>query len=106
VRQLEAGRKPWRAFWRVSGVKVLQSRGIARPTAAEAIQAAPKLNEHGGDRKSDGQKDQGVDNTLIRGSTNATYLAARIKRDHPEIAKRVEAGKRKEASPMAGPLAC
>lgn len=35
---------------------------------------------------------QGVANTLIRGSTNATYLAARLKRDHPEIAAAAERG--------------
>jgi hypothetical protein len=45
------------------------------------------VGEHGGDRKSEVRStDQSVHNTLMRGSTNATYLAARIKKQRPDIA--------------------
>jgi hypothetical protein len=60
-------------------------RGALR-TAAVAKAAQP-LAKHGGARE------QGVNNTLQRGSTNAEYLAARLKRDHPEIASDLEQGK-------------
>ncbi len=73
----------------VAGVKVLQGRGVERMSAAEALRAAPKLAQHGGDRKAE----QGNNGTLIRGNRSA-YLAARLKRDHPEIAARVEAAGR------------
>ena len=47
------------------------------------------LGKHGGVRK---KGEQGVNHTLVRGSTNRAYLAARLKRDFPEIAKRFAAG--------------
>lgn len=52
-----------------------------------------QLNKHGGTKRSDSAKSR-VDNinSTFEGGTSATYLAARIKRSHPEIAARVEAG--------------
>jgi hypothetical protein len=56
----------------------------------QTSKAAPALAQHGGERtKADEQGDIG---TLNRGSNSAAYLAARIKRDAPEIAARVEKG--------------
>jgi hypothetical protein len=57
-----------------------------------ALKVQP-LNGHGGDRKSEQSKDQGVMSTLQRGSTNAAYLTARIARDYPDIADEMKAGK-------------
>lgn len=82
----------------VSGVRVLQSTGRTAPiterqarTAAETLAAAPKLATHGGDRKKEGRASS--DSLLApKGSTSKTRLAARINRDHPEIAERVKAG--------------
>lgn len=59
----------------------------------QTVKDAPTLAEHGA--IGNGRKDEsrGVINTSIqRGSTNADYLAARIKRDHPEIAERMKRG--------------
>jgi len=62
------------------------------PDVAELIRReVGDLPEHGGDRKSEAAKDQGCNATLIgRGST---YAIARLKRDHPELAEKVVAGK-------------
>lgn len=70
----------------VSGVKVLQSRGIHKPTAAEALAAAPKLQPTGRPKK--GKE------TIPFSSKGPTVerLAARLKRDHPGICERVAAG--------------
>jgi hypothetical protein len=82
----------------VSGVRVLQSTGRTAPiterqarTAAETLAAAPKLAMHGGDRKKEGSRSS-VSVTLEKGGHRKTRLAARLNRDHPEIAERVKAG--------------
>ena len=51
------------------------------------------LRKHGGDRRSEEAKDQGTVGTLIesRGQT-LPYLTARIRRDCPDIAERLDAG--------------
>lgn len=71
----------------VSGVRVLQSTGRTAPiTPAEAMAAAPKAKQVG--------RPEGAfngSNATIKGR-GKTYLAARINRDHPEIAERVKAG--------------
>lgn len=72
----------------MAGVRALKSQGNNRPTAAEAIEAARELSGHGGDRRSENQV---KDINLKRGPT-AAYLAARLKRDHPDIVKRIDAG--------------
>lgn len=51
----------------------------------------PALAVHGGDRKSE-EVNQGNNVTLKTRGNDNTYLAARIKRDAPEIAARVAAG--------------
>jgi hypothetical protein len=66
------------------------SRRVAH-VAAEVMAKAKPLAAHGGDRKSERPDDQGSDRTLKRGE-GADYLAARIKRDRPDIAERVQAG--------------
>lgn len=77
----------------VAGVKILQGRGVQKMTAAEAITAAPELQPTGRPKK-------GSDNPpLPKGSTSKDRLAARIKRDHPEIA--AQAGEYKSVRAMA-----
>ena len=57
-----------------------------KPTAAEAIAAAaPKLAGHGGDRKSEANQDSV---STLNGKRDSNYLAARLKRDFPEIVDR------------------
>lgn len=73
----------------VAGVKVLQSRGVEKPTLAE-VMGTPPCQKHGGDRRSE-ERNQGSDSTL-KGRRDNSYLAARLNRDHPEIAARVKAG--------------
>jgi hypothetical protein len=82
----------------VSGVRVLQSTGRTAPiterqarTAAETLASAPKLATHGGDRKTESSRSS-ASVTLEKGGHRKTRLAARINRDHPEIAERVKAG--------------
>jgi hypothetical protein len=58
--------------------------------AADTMARAQPARAHGGDRKSEKVKDQDSDTTLI--GRGADYLAARIKRDHPDIAQAVERG--------------
>ena len=77
----------------VLGVRVLQATARTAPiterqarTAAETLAAAPKAKQVG--------RPEGAFNgsfTTIKGR-GKTYLAARINRDHPEIAERVKAG--------------
>ena len=62
------------------------------------VDHAIELKSHGGDRRSEqAQKDQGVNNTLVRGTTNADYIKARLRRDHPRIADELEQGKHRSA---------
>jgi len=68
---------------------MIAERKAAQVRATEAV-PQPKP---GGDRKS--EQYQGANNTLIRGSTNADYLTARIARDHPDILERMKAGEYK-----------
>ena len=81
----------------VSGVRVLQATGRTAPiterqarTAAEALAAAPKLATHG--RPTKGNENKGNIVTLKARGNSKEFLAARINRDHPEIAERVKAG--------------
>ena len=66
----------------------------------QTVKEAPVLAEHGGDRKSE-EQNQGAINTLKRGSTNADYLTARLKRDAPAIAARLERGEFKSVRAAA-----
>lgn len=72
-----------------SQVEAIKHSEAGQKLAQVLANAAP-LAKHGGERKQDAVK-QGDNVTLKRGN-QSTYLAARIKRDHPEIVKRIEAG--------------
>jgi hypothetical protein len=78
----------------LEGVKLFD---LSEPVPLDkAVQAETerRIGKHGGDRKSETAQNQ-VDNVnLIRrnGGNSADYLAARIKRDRPDLAARVEAG--------------
>ena len=68
-------------------VRVLQATGRTAPiTPAEAMAAAPKLQPTGRPKKGSQRP------PLQKGSNSKVRLAARINRDHPEIAERVKAG--------------
>jgi len=55
----------------------------------------PALGRHGGKRE------QGAIGNLKKGSNQATYLASRLKRDHPDIAERLAAGEFKSVRAAA-----
>jgi hypothetical protein len=75
---------------------------VAQLAAAAVMKDAVPVGQHGGDRKSEArEKDQGAHNTLKRGSTNASYLAARIKKQRPDIAAAVECKERVGLIPLA-----
>lgn len=62
------------------------------------VDKAIELKRHGGDRKSEeAQKDQGNNITLKRRGTDAEYIKARLRRDHPEIAEELERGEHRSA---------
>jgi len=60
-----------------------------RQVADRARDALPLL-DRGAPTKE--EREKGVDNTFVRGSTNADYLTARIARDRPDILERMKAG--------------
>ena len=61
-------------------------------TRAKEVQAEAKdLGKQGRPRK-DAEEKGSHDTNLLRGSGNAEYIAARIKRDHPDIAAAVARG--------------
>lgn len=72
---------------------------VAREGQQQRVKEAPELKEHR--RPTKEEQDKGVHNTLNRGSTNADYLTARIKRDAPEIAARLEQGEFKSVRAAA-----
>ena len=77
----------------VSGVRVLQATGRTAPiTPAEAIAAAPKIQTLTDAGKKGGRGKKAPDNVRGFNGNSQDYLAARINRDHPEIAERVKAG--------------
>jgi hypothetical protein len=103
-RRLGGSRKSWKRFCIdvlgypsdyfdeiETGVKVLGGKpnvGEAQKAGvAEMAKAAQPLLKHGRP-----EKDKGVDNTFVRGSTNADYLTRRIARDRPDILARMKAG--------------
>lgn len=73
---------------------------IEKERLKQTVKESPVLADHGGDRKSE-EQNQGAINTLKRGSTNSTYLTARLKRDAPEIADRLERGEFKSVRAAA-----
>jgi hypothetical protein len=80
----------------VAGVKVLQGRGVQRMTCAESLQAAAELPKHGAIGRG---RNRGSDATSK--GRGKDYLAARIKRDHPEIAARAHEFKSVRAMAIA-----
>lgn len=74
-----------------------------QPTEAvslEMVEAA--IGKHGGDRRSaQAKEDQGVNHTLIRGTGNAAYTQARLRRDAPDVADALERGEIKSARAAA-----
>jgi hypothetical protein len=65
--------------------------GHGRDDNVISVERAP-LAPHGGDHTSEDRPEQGDNITLVERGTSATYLAARLKRDHPEIATQLAAG--------------
>lgn len=84
----------------VAGVKALQEQGNAKPTAAEAVAAARKIPtpSERGEQGGRGNKAGSNPTSFGRGRS---YLAARLKRDHPEIVARVQAGEFKSVHAAA-----
>jgi len=82
----------------VLGVRVLQATARTAPiterqarTAAETLAAAPKEVGPGQGTRTD-KKPRYIITKLKGRGDRVDYLAARINRDHPEIAERVKAG--------------
>jgi len=62
------------------------------------VDKAIELKSHGGDRRSgQAQQNQGNNITLKRRGTDADYIKARLRRDHPEIAEELERGEHRSA---------
>lgn len=78
----------------VEGVRVLHLQEPSRLKQAVPAKEA-QLSAHGRPKK--GEERKGADRTLKRGSESADYIKARLRRDHPEIAKQLEAGEFKSA---------
>ena len=84
------------------GVRRLESRGATECTEEEAVQAALESAPLGpGQGKRTDLQPLATSTKLKRGSCNASYLAARIKRDHPDIAKRIKEGEFKSVRAAA-----
>jgi hypothetical protein len=98
------GLDPEAVDWALLGLRVM---GVAAPVAYDHAQTAgraqamaqpngvPALAKHGeiGGGHSDGR----VDNIKSDGGTSAAYLVARLKRDAPDIAKRLAKGEFRSA---------
>ena len=73
--------------WALDGLRKLDRE------QAVAFDEAVILGKRGGDRRSEkAKKDQGNNITLITRGTSPSYTLARLKRDAPELAKRVASG--------------
>ena len=82
--------------WVRMAAAVLEASG-ENLSKAEVDQAI-ELKSHGGDRRSEqAQQDQDVNHNLIKGTGNAEYIKARLRRDHPEIAEELEQGQHRSA---------
>lgn len=66
-------------------MQVLQARGIDKPTLKQVMAEAPELQRTGRPKK--GSKLL----TLSKSSNDPSRLAARLKRDHPDIVERIDA---------------
>jgi len=56
---------------------------------AADVDTVIKLAKHGGDRRSEKVRNQGVNHSLKYGTGNRAYTLARLQRDNPDLAKRV-----------------
>jgi hypothetical protein len=72
----------------VAGVKALSLQGATKITAAEAVAAAPEMIGQG--TRSDLELPDNV--MKFQYGNSSSYLAARIKKDRPDIVERIEAG--------------
>jgi hypothetical protein len=78
--------------WVRMAVAVLEATG--KNLSKVEVDHAIELKKHG--RPPKGEERKGSDRTLKRGDT-ADYIKARLRRDHPEIAERLEQGEFKSA---------
>ena len=86
----------------VEGVRLLHLQDPARLHRAVTSGQAITFSSHGGDRRSEeAQQDQGNNITLKRRGTDADYIKARLRRDHPEIAEQLERGEYRSARAAA-----
>lgn len=82
----------------VEGVRLLHLQDPARLHRPVTSGQAITFSSHGGDRRSEeAQQDQGNNITLKRRGTDADYIKARLRRDHPEIAEELERGEHRSA---------
>jgi hypothetical protein len=103
--------REWKAF-----VECREPYGLGLPIkVADAVMNAPNdaellrdvMDQHGGDRRSEKAKDQVANSHLKSNSLSSTSIERilrRLRRDRPELAKQVEAGKisARQAAKKAG----
>jgi hypothetical protein len=75
----------------VAGVKLLQAQGVKEIPRSAAERAGREL-DNARPLQPTGRPKKGVAHTPLPKGTSSKRLAARISRDHPEIAARVKAG--------------
>ena len=81
--------------WALDGLEVMN------PGKAAPFKKAISLGKQGGDRKSEAFRENQGSNTTLKTDRGADYTIARLKRDDPELAKRVVNG---ELSPNAAAI--
>ena len=74
---------------------------IERERLKQAVKEAPSEVGPGQGKRTDLNEPSVINTKLQRGSTNATYLTSRLKRDAPEIATRLERGEFKSVRAAA-----
>ena len=76
-------------------VPLASAVAVGKATAAQVLEKAPELMTASDAGKKGGRGNKAIDNINSfkpKGGTGADYLAARIKRDHPQIAAGIAAG--------------
>lgn len=83
----------------MEGVRVLHLQEPSRFDQPLPASEAIELKAHGGDRRSEQVRQDQVDNINLKpkGGTQAEYIKARLRRDHPEIAEELQQGKHRSA---------
>jgi len=83
--------------WVRMAAAVLEATGenLSKTELDQAIE----LKGHGGDRRSEQVQQDQLDNINLKskGGTQAEYIKARLKRDHPKIAEELEQGQHRSA---------